>query len=186
MAVPARLKLQRVSRKLLNDMLALCDSIESALESGDDASTLLEKWHSHARRKCQPREFMTYWKSISKETFVRGALNPPPSLDPDATYSEVSSVLDVVMNATCSESECNYYLSWLEEQFPDSNMNDLIYWPDEWFGDASLFKDASGAFKTDAELSNDQILGYAMAKSGRQLAGAPLGVILRFPIPSRK
>ena len=40
-------------------------------------------------------------------------------------------------------------------------MSDLIYWPDEWFGNTSLFRDANGAFKPESSLSSDQILGYA-------------------------
>jgi hypothetical protein len=62
-------------------------------------------------------------------------------------------------------------------------MSDLIYWPDSWFGNASLFRDANGAFKPESALSNDQILAYAMAKSGRVLPDAPKDVVLPFPMP---
>jgi hypothetical protein len=59
----------------------------------------------------------------------------------------------------------------------------LIYWPDEWFGDPSWFRDSGGAFKPEAELSLDQILGYAMKRSKRELPGTPLGIPLPFPMP---
>jgi hypothetical protein len=183
MPIPERLKLQPVSKKLLDEMSALCDAIERELETGESAEALLQQWHSHARRRCDPYEFQTYWKSMSKETFVHEALNPAPSFGKDVVYSEALAVLDAVSQADLPESEIGYYLGWLEVQFPDSNINDLIYWPDEWFGDASLFRDANGAFKPESELSNDQILGYAMAKSGRQLPGSPKGVTLPFPMP---
>ena len=98
-------------------------------------------------------------------------------------YSEARAVLDAVSTAAVPESEIGYYLRWLEAQFSGSNISDLIYWPDAWFGDASLFRDVNGAFKTESELSNDQILGYAMAKSGRKIAGAPNDVVLPFPMP---
>lgn len=186
MAIPARLKLKPVSKKLLSEMSALCDEIERKLEAGDSAEALLQRWHSHARRRCEPREFQMYWRAVSKDTFVRDALNPEPSFDKDATYSEVLAVLKAVATAAVSESEISYYLGWLEAQFPDSNMSDLIYWPDEWFDDSSLIRDASGAFKPESELSNDQILAYAMAKSGRQLPGAPKEVSLPFPLPGKK
>lgn len=186
MAIPARLKLKPVSKKLLAEMSALCDEIERELEAGDTAEALLRRWHSHAQRRCDPHEFRTYWKSVSKDTFVRDALNPEPSLDKDLAYTEALAVLEAVSTAAVSESEISCYLRWLEAQFPDSNMSDLIYWPDEWFDDSSLIRDANGAFRPESELSNDQILAYAMAKSGRKLPGAPKKVSLPFPLPGKK
>jgi hypothetical protein len=173
MAIPDRLKLQPVSKHLIDEMFTLCDSIERELESGGTAEVLLERWHSHACRRYNPQDFRTYWKAVSKETFVLDTLYPEPSFDKDVAYSEALAVLDAVTNAALPESEIGYYLGWLEAQFPGSNLNDLIYWPDEWFGDASLFRDANGAFKPESSLSSDQILGYAMMKSGRKLPGAP-------------
>ena len=186
MTIPKRLKLQPVNKKLLDKMSALCDSIERELESGETAEALLKEWHSHARRKCDPYEFRTYWKAVSKETFVQDALNPEPTFDKDVVYSEALAVLDAVSTATVPEGEVGYYLGWLEVQFPEANMSDLIYWPDEWFGDASLFRDKNGAFKPELELSNDQVLAYAMARSGRKLPGEPKGVELPFPVPGAK
>ena len=175
-----------MSQALLDEMAALCDAIARELEAGGSAAELLQQWHAHARRRCDPSEFRTYWKAISRETFVRNALNPKPSLDKDVIYSEVLAVLNDVAAAELSESENNYYLAWLEAQFPGSNLSDLIYWPDEWFGDAALFRHPNGAFKPEAELSNEQVLGYAMAKSGRTLPGAPTNVVLPFPLPTAK
>lgn len=186
MPIPDRLKLQPVHEKLLDEMSALCDAIERELESGETAEALLQRWHSHARRRCDPYEFQTYWKALSKDTFVHNALNPEPSFDKDATYSDALAVLDAVSTAAVPEAEIGYYLGWLEAQFPGANMNNLIYWPDEWFGDASLFRDANGAFKPESELSNAQVLAYAMAKSGRRLPGAPKDVSLPFPVPREK
>lgn len=183
MPIPKRLRLQSVSRELFAEMSALCDAIERELESGEDAEALLRRWHAHARRQCEPYDFQTYWKAMSKENFVYDALNPEPSLDEGAVYSEALAVLDAVATAAVPVGEIAYYLGWLEAQFPGGNINDLIYSPDEWFGDDSLFRDADGAFKPEAELTSDQILGYAMAKSGRKLPGAPKDVALPFPMP---
>ena len=96
------------------------------------------------------------------------------------------AVLDAVATAAIPHSGVFYYLAWLEAQFPGANMNDLIYWPDEWFGDASLFRDKNGAFKPESNLTNDQLLAYAIAKSGRKLPGAPKDVALPFPMPGAK
>ena len=123
---------------------------------------------------------------MDKEDFVRGALNPKPSLDKELTHAEALAVLGAIANADLPDSENYYYLDWLEAQFPGSNISDLIYWPDEWFGDASLFRDANGAFKPEAELNDEQVLAYAMAKSRRKLADSPKGVAMPFPIPRSK
>ncbi|MCA9267954.1 MAG: hypothetical protein KDA41_05760, partial [Planctomycetales bacterium] len=63
------------------------------------------------------------------------------------------------------------------------NICELIYWPDLWFGDESLFRDENGAFKPESSLSSEQIVGYAMAKSKRYLGDAPPCIHLPFPIP---
>ena len=136
MPIPDRLKLKPVSKALLKEMSALCDEIERELESGGTADALVAQWHAHAGRRFEPHEFLTYWKSRDKETFVAEALNPPTSFDQDATYAEVLAVLEAVSAATLPEAKHDYYLGWLEEQFPGANVSDLLYWPDEWFGDA--------------------------------------------------
>jgi hypothetical protein len=158
MAIPARLRLPPVDQRLFDEMSMLCDSIEAELGAGDAATLLLRRWNAHTWREHEPHEFQNYWRSIDKETFVRNALNPEPRLDDDLRYSEALAVLEAVTNVAVSVSEIDYYLSWLEAQLPGGKINDLIYWPDEWFGDASLFADANGAFKPEAKLSNDQIL----------------------------
>lgn len=161
----------------------LCDAIEEALERGDDATELLEQWHRHATRTCEPHEFTSYWKSQDQEEFVREALYPRPAWVEDLTFDEASAVLEAVARVQLGEAETVYFLKWLEAQFPNANVSDLIYWPDAWFGDASLFRDAGGAFKPEAELSLDQILGYAMKRSKRELSGTPADIVLPFPMP---
>lgn len=181
--IPERLKLQPVGDEFVNEMMELCRQIESELESGESAENLLQQWQAFARRKYDPQEFLTFWKSESEETFVLDALHPAPCFDNDLVYAEALGVLDAVICADVPEDQTKYYLRWLEAQFPGSNISDLIYWPDEWFGDTSLFRDEGGAFQHDCSLSSEQILGYAMLKSGRRLFGAPDDVSFSFPWP---
>jgi hypothetical protein len=182
MPIPQRLAVPPVSKKLRAEMLSLCTAIERALDAGDEAQELLARWHAHARRRFEPREFQTYWKAIDIETFVDDALSPTPALDGQATYAEALAVLQAVEEAELSEAETSYFIEWLEAQFPGSNISDLIYWPDEWFGNAALFREENGAFKPEAELSSDQVLSYAIARSGRTLPGAPQDIPLPFPL----
>lgn len=184
MPIPERLKPSQPSDELVARMCELCTQIERELESGGDAEELLVEWHRHAGRQCESHEFTSYWKSTEQEEFVREALSASPALRNDVSYAEVSAVLESLSKAEVADSESHYYLSWLQAQFPNSNISDLIYWPDEWFGGASLFRDEGGAFKPEADLSTDQILAYAMEKSGRFLADRPTDVTLPFPMPT--
>jgi hypothetical protein len=181
MPVPERLRLAPASDATVAMMSALCDAIEDAHEG--DVDELLTQWHEHAQRCYKHVEFKKYWKSIDKETFVREALNPLPQYLDDATYAEVAAVYEYAISGEGPEHESSYFLDWLDAQFPNANIYGLIFWPDSWFADASLFRDANGAFRPEADLTTDQVLAYAMAKSGRKLADAPTGVTMPFPVP---
>jgi hypothetical protein len=184
MAIPPRFRLKHSSETLVREMCGLCTDIERAIENGVDVSELLAKWHEHASRRYDPAEFTSYWKAVDREEFVREALNPRPKIVEDLLYAEAADVLASISAAEPSENELSYYLEWLDLQFPEANISDLIYWPDEWFDDPALVRNANGSFKREAELSIDQMLGYAMAKSGRSLPGAPVDIVLPFPIPT--
>lgn len=108
-------------------MSRLCDQIERELESGGDATALRREWHQHSRRECDRYEFANYWRSTSKEQFVLEALNPPPTFVEHVEYSDVLSILESLMNGEIDESETAYYLHWLDVQFPNSNISDLMY-----------------------------------------------------------
>jgi hypothetical protein len=181
-AIPERLKLKPVSKQLLAEMSALCDEIERELEAGETADALLQRWHAHARRRCDPDEFRTYWKAVSKKTFVRDALNPEPTFDNDVEYSEALGVLEAVATAALPESAVGYYLGWLEAQFPGANMNDLVYWPDEWFDDSSLVREANGAFKPESDL----FLHTRWRNQGGDCQGHQKMFQCRFPCPVRR
>jgi len=183
MPIPLRLRLPILSDDLVRQMLELCQQIERALESPSQATSLLRRWNQHATRNYELSEFRHFWKAISEETFVREALTPRPMFDVDLHYAEALAVLECVCEASLPETQLAYYLDWLEAQFPQSNVSDLIYWPDEWFQDPALFREPSGAFKPEAELSRDQLLAYAMARSARTLPGAPANVPMPFSLP---
>lgn len=186
MPIPPRFQPTPPSDALLREMCALCTDIEHAVEQHDDATKLLEQWHAHATRPCDPGEFTSYWKSTDLETFVREALFPRPALVEDLQYNEAKAVLEAVSKVELNEAESLWFLQWLEAQFPGSGISDLIYWPDEWFKNASLFREPGGAFKPESELSLDQILAYAMRRSSRFLQGTPTDIELPFPMPGVK
>ncbi|MCA9041760.1 MAG: hypothetical protein KDA65_15510 [Planctomycetaceae bacterium] len=181
MPIPERFKLPPIPEELFQRMSYLCGVIDSG--SNHDVGEHLAEWNKHSNRKCEAYDLEGYRSGMDKVPFVRSFLHPIPVFVEDVFYSEVVDVLNSIWNVEGTEDETSYYLNWLEAQFPNSNISDLIYWPDEWFGDESLFRDENGHFKTDAELSVDQIIAYAMAKSKRMLTDAPTGVRMPYPLP---
>lgn len=184
MPIPERFRAPRVSKTTVEKLSQLCDEIENGVNRGEDVSLLLEKWHCHAQRTCEPHEFKTYDGSMTKEEFVKGALLSPPGLVNDATYEECKAIALAIMNAEIrNQADQARYLNWLEANFPGSRISDLMFWPNEWFGNDSYFLE-DGQFLPGRELSVDQILRYAMLKSGRFLPDAPGNVRLPLPLPS--
>lgn len=183
MSIPDRLKIRPADEIVVARMLELLTAIEQELEAGNDAEFLLQQWYQHANREYSLDYFRNFWKSTSEESFVLAALNPPSIYDEELLFSEACAVIDAFTSAELPEHEIYYYLEWLEIQFPESNISDLIFWPDEWFGDASLFRDPGGAFRPESELTSEQMVGYAMARCGRSLPGTPDDLVLPHPLP---
>ena len=173
MPIPRRLRLEPASRAAVDEMTALCNRIEdAAIDDATELEELLAKWNARASRTYEATEFRTYYGAMSTEDFVRTALAPKPRLVKDLTYAEARDVVDVIARAELSQSEHDYFLDWLEANFPDADVIDLIYWPNQWLSDESL----------DVDLDADQIVAYAMSRSGRELADAP-DVVLPRPDP---
>jgi hypothetical protein len=59
------------ARSSLTRMSALCDAIARELESGRTAEAFGQRWHAHARRRCDTQEFRTYWKAEFKDSFFK-------------------------------------------------------------------------------------------------------------------
>ena len=183
MPIPERFQTSEPSELLVNEMTALCEKIEHELECGGDAIELLNQWREKSGVWYEPHEFENYWRSIDIEEFVLGAINGTPEYCADLNYAEAKAVLETILNAELAENQTAFYLDWLETQFPNSSISDLIYWPDEWFDDSLRFRDEGGAFKPEAELDLHQILAYAMTKSNRYIDGRPSDVNLPYPLP---
>lgn len=174
MSIPARLQPPLVSKQEIADYCQLCNAIEDSIHRGDDVTELLEKWHRRTCRKFEPHEFTTYYGSVSTEDFVEEALLPEPPFVDDLAFSELRSVLEELMAASLPTPQHGYFLGLLSKNLPGSGISDLIYWPNAWFQNEELLH---------ADLSADQILAYAVLKSGRDVPGKP-DVSLPYPMPS--
>jgi len=172
MPIPSRFRVQLTADDI-EEYTELCNRIENGLTTGNDVSALIEQWNRRAGRSYDPREFTTYYGAVSTETFVMETLMGEPSLVDDLNYAELREVLEAVVACDIDEASQAFYLRWLEANLPGSNVADLIFFPAEWFGNEQL----------RVELSPDEILGYALRKSGRHVRDAPSDVELEHPIP---
>jgi len=175
MPIPARLRPPPPSTEEVREYTELCRLIENGRYADDDElDDLLHRWNRRAGTTYVVENFQTYYGSMEIDEFVGRMLMGIPQLVPDLTYAELRDVLEGQISVSLSEPEINYYLDWLDANLPGANISDLIYWPSEWFKDESLRR---------VEFTPDQILAYAMAKSGRHFPDAPAGVPMPYPIP---
>jgi hypothetical protein len=172
MPIPDRLRPPPPTAEEMAHYTELCRRIENRRHTDDD----LAEWNRRAGVEYTEAEFRTYYGAMEIDEFVTEMLLGEPTLVPDLTYSELRDVLDSVRSVTLSQPEDSYFLGWLEANLPDSDISDLIYWPNHWFENESMLH---------VELTPDQILAYAMKRSGRTVRGAPENVPLPYPIPPR-
>jgi hypothetical protein len=173
MPIPARLRPLTPSREEFSEYTELSRQIEHAIEDRADVSELLARWNARAGRTYQLSDF-NYHGAIDRDTFVAEMLLGEPALVPDLNYEELREVLRSAVGNELSEAVASYFLNWLEANLPGANISDLIYWPNQWFNDDAMLQ---------VELTPDQILAYAIAKSGRSFPDAPTGVPMPYPIP---
>lgn len=173
MPIPPRLRPPTPSVEEFREYKELCRQIERAIEGRADVSELLTRWNGRAGRTYQPSDFH-YHGASDIDTFVGAMLLGAPALVPDLTYGELREVLASVLNMELSEAVSDYYLQWLEANLPGADVIILIYCTSDWFNDEAL---------RQVELTPNQILAYAMAKSGRRVPGVPEGVPMPYPIP---
>lgn len=172
--IPERLALKKATAAEVHEFCELCNSIEEGVAEKREVGALLEKWNLRANRPYSAREFTDYSAAVDQEVFVRRALAPAARLVGDLTYPELRAVFEAVFNATLSEAESSYFLDWLEVQLPDSDISDLIFWPDQWFEVTEYF---------EHKFTPDELIRAAMEGSGRILPDAPP---VASPFPRRK
>lgn len=163
MKIPRRLLPPALEPGEVTVFSKLCDAIAAGVAQKSDVSQPLATWNARANRRFEPNEFANYDKSTDTADFVRGAMMARPARVDDLRADEAVAVLEAVCNASLPESEEEYFLEWLDVQFPNANVSDLIYWPDQWFNT----EDA-----TNFDLSPAQMLFALMERTGRRLPGA--------------
>lgn len=155
--IPEKYRLPDIDPHLIDRMTELCDQIES----GNNVELAAREWHQHANREYDLHEFQSYYQSMEQTEFVMGALLPSPQFDAALTKNAALHVAKFVMSASGEEYEQHYYLGWLDTQFPNAGISDLIFWPDVWLENhPNVTVDESDA---------EQIVAAAAQVAGRSL-----------------
>lgn len=168
MTMPERLKPTPPTpkiRALMKDLLKqILDRIwDNQGRENPEISALIEQWNSHAGRPFEFHEFLVMHSHTSEANFLRTAFHQQRYVD-DLSFAEACALADFICRGEGSESDVDYVLNLLETNFPEANASDLIFWPNEWFGEPDMLH---------VDMSSAQIIGYLMAKSARQLPDAP-------------
>ncbi|VXD04949.1 conserved hypothetical protein [Enterobacterales bacterium 8AC] len=176
MPLPKRLKPTKVSPQKIKEMTELLKNMLSMIDQGaneEDVTLkkMIDTWNQQAIKPGEFSDFRDFSSWTSAKEFTQMAFSQNKYCD-DLTWRELIEVIDFICMAEGKESEQSYALALLEANF-NANPSDLIYWPNEWFEDEEMFH---------VDLTTEEIAGYLMAKSGRQLPGAP-DIELKYPIP---
>ena len=177
MAMPERLKPTPPTPKtnaLMKDLLEqILDRIwDNQGRESPEISALIQQWNSHAGRPFEFHEFLVMHSHTSAENFLRTAFHQERYVD-GLSFDEACALAGFICQCEGTESDMDYALSLLETNFPEANASDLIFWPNEWFGEPDMLQ---------VDMTAPQIIGYLMGKSSRQLPDAP-PIDLPYPMP---
>lgn len=90
----------------------------------------------------------------------------------DLTYQEVVNHINWIRDPFTEEDAQIYYIGLIDSIFPGSNVDDLIFWPNQWFKDEGMLQ---------VELSDEEVAQYLMAWTRKRLVGAESIVLPSIP-----
>ncbi|MFU2317728.1 hypothetical protein [Rahnella sp. PCH160] len=176
MPLPERMKPTKVSSKKIKELAKKAEEILSKIDEGADEEdtalkTMMEEWNSQVANTYTFSDFRDFSSWTSAKEFTRMAFNLERFYE-DLTWDELVQTINCVRSPKSKESEQSFALSLLKENF-SGNPSDLIFWPNHWFEDPDMLH---------VRLTTEEIAGYLMARSDRQLADAP-EMEIKYPIP---
>lgn len=86
-----------------------------------------------------------------------------PEPYPGLTYEELVAIIDAVLETEMSDDDVSFYLQTIELTLPGADVEELLFWPDQWFRDESM---------SDVDLNEFQIANYLLAWTRRMLPGS--------------
>lgn len=176
MPLPERMRPTKVSSKKIKELSKKAKQILAKIDAGareDDADLkiMMDEWNSEVTSPYTFADFRDFSSWTSATEFTRMAFNLEKFYE-DFSWDELVQTINCVVDMRLKESEQTFALFLLEKNF-SGNPSDLIFWPGEWFQNPEM---------RQVDLTNEEIAGYLMARSGRQLADAP-AIELKYPFP---
>ncbi|MBD2801018.1 hypothetical protein ID854_11275 [Xenorhabdus sp. M] len=176
MPIPHRLAPYKPSKEEFVRMEMLLGQIEDKIfdhknKNVPEIQELINEWNKNASREFEFHEFRDLHYYTDSESFIHSAFYQIKYID-DLSFQEAIALINIFFETHLHEPDVYYAKDLLERNFPNIDISDLIFWPNDWFQDNEL----------EAELTTEEILGYAMARSGRYLPDAP-DIELKYPIP---
>lgn len=141
-----------VARELAHDIYRLH-------EAGANYTAELRQLGLLAGRIISAQQVSGAFGSIDPDTFAAKCLVDWDALPTDATEAEMLEMLQLVCEAEGTEFQIEYWVQCLRVNTGDERVSDLIFWPDEYFGQP-----------TTRELSAEEILEVALGRAGGELA----------------
>ncbi|ATA18047.1 hypothetical protein EDC48_101174 [Gibbsiella quercinecans] len=176
MPIPERMRPVKVNNKKIKELAKKAEQILASIDGGASEEDpllkeMMDNWNSQVACPYAFSDFRDFSSWTDAHEFTRIAFNLEKFYE-DFTWDELLQTINFVRDPKSRESEQNFVLSLLEKNF-HGNPSDLIFWPNYWFNKPDMLH---------VDLSTEEIAGYLMARSGRQLADAPQ-IDLKYPIP---
>lgn len=89
--------------------------------------------------------------------------NGTPEPYPGLTYEELVAIIEAVLETEMSDDDVSFYLETVELTLPGADVEELLFWPGEWFRDESM---------SEVDLNEFEIANYLLAWTRRMLPGS--------------
>lgn len=112
----------------------LAESLDGCDSRLENCAALRLEFNSLANSNLQAEDFH-FSGATDADTFVRRVLASRPQKLDNITYDEMLELMTRVCNADGTEYEIDYWLAFLEIQLGNHKLSDLIFYPNNYFGD---------------------------------------------------
>lgn len=132
---------------------ALAERLDGCRDDFDNCEEFRREFNYLAGADLQKEDFhFSGWTDA--ETFVRRVLTPRPQKISDISYDEMLEIITRICHFEGTEHEIDYWIDFLAIQLSNPHLSDLIYYPQQYFGDATAKSDMSPKEILDAAITN--------------------------------
>lgn len=125
----------------LGPAIALAERLYQLHEAGQDYSSERAELCDLVEKPVSALDVDAAFGSIDPVTFARGLL--PAAIPNDLTADEMLEMIQRICTARGTEFQIGYWLRCLVANTGDDRISDLIFWPDEYFGDGNRARQMS-------------------------------------------